>query len=139
MYIVGDQPGQLAVWELRKVWKLHAKLLAENRPIEPAANKQVTKPSALKVEQLVFVKDHQKGTFDPLYVFDHRVAGTVNDSTVILTIPDGKEKRCNIHHIKPTATLEASTSGFKQFQESNQKNPGSTPPSHVYNWCSKLV
>ena len=96
---IGDQPGQLAGQELRKTWKLHAKLLAENRSIEPATNKQVTRASNLKVGQLVFVKDHQKGTFDPSYVFDHRVAGIVNDSTVILTTPDGKEKRCSIHHI----------------------------------------
>ena len=41
---------------------------------EPADNKRVTKASNLKVGQLVFVKGHQKGTFDPSYVFDHRVA-----------------------------------------------------------------
>ena len=27
---LGDQPGSLAVQELRKMWKLHAKLLEEN-------------------------------------------------------------------------------------------------------------
>ena len=34
---VGDQPGKLAVQELRKMWKLHAKLLAENRSIKPTS------------------------------------------------------------------------------------------------------
>ena len=32
---VGGQPGQLAVQALRKMWKLHAKLLADNRSTEP--------------------------------------------------------------------------------------------------------
>ena len=32
---VGDQPGLLAGQELRKIWKLHAQLPAENRSIEP--------------------------------------------------------------------------------------------------------
>ena len=36
---IGDQPGILAVQELQKLWKLHAKLLTENR-IEPATNKK---------------------------------------------------------------------------------------------------
>ena len=103
------------------MWKINAKLLAENRSIKPAANKQATKASDLKVGQLVFVKDYQKGTFDPSNVFDHRVAGIVNDSTVILTTTDGKEKRCNIHHIKLTTALEASTSAFKQFRRASRR------------------
>ena len=41
---VGDQPGQLAVWELRKMWKLHAKVLEENRKVDPAENKKSPKP-----------------------------------------------------------------------------------------------
>ena len=78
---IGDQPGQLAVQELRKIWKLHAKLLEENRRDEPVDNHKITKASDLKLGQLVFVKDHQKGTFDLTYVFDHRVVGILNDST----------------------------------------------------------
>ena len=48
-------------------------------------NKKITKASGLKVVQLVFVKDHQKGTFDPAYIFDHRVSGMINNSTDMLT------------------------------------------------------
>ena len=36
---MGDQPGRLAVQELQKLWKVHAKLLGENRMVELAANK----------------------------------------------------------------------------------------------------
>ena len=67
---IGDQPGQLAAQELRKMWKLHAKLLKENRRTEPADNRKIAKVSNLKIGQHVFIKDHQKGTFDPSYICD---------------------------------------------------------------------
>ena len=37
---MGDQPRRLAVQELQRLWKLHAKLLAENRIAEPATDKK---------------------------------------------------------------------------------------------------
>ena len=116
---VGDQPDRLTVQELRKMWKLPAKLLAENKSTEPADHRKVTKASELQIGQIVFVKD-QKGTFDLSYIFDHRVAGILNDNMVVLTTPDEKERKCNIHHIKPVTALEASTSKFSKFQDSIQ-------------------
>ena len=97
---MGDQPRRLVVQELWKIWKLHAKLLAENRMAKPATNKKVTKASDLRIGQLVLVKNHCRGPFNPTYIYDHWVAGILNKSTVLLTTPDGKEKKCNIHHIK---------------------------------------
>ena len=93
------------------MWKLHAKLLKENRRTEPVDNRKITKAYDLKIDQLVFVKDHQKGTFNASYVFDHRVVGILHDSTVVCTIPDGKEK-CNIQQFKLMTALEASASDF---------------------------
>ena len=101
--------------ELRKLWKLHAKLLVENRVTKPIDNRKVTKASDLKIGQLVFVKDHHKGTFNPTFTFDHRISIIVNERTVTLTTPDGREKRCNIHHIKSVSALESSASSFQQF------------------------
>ena len=112
---------------------------ALHRTAEPIDNRKVTRGTNLKIGQLVFVKDHHKGTFEPSYTFDHRVAGIVNDSTVLLTTPDGKEKRCNIHHIKLVTALEASACAFQQFQDSIWKDPGSAQPSHYYNLHSKEV
>ena len=118
--------------ELRKLWKLHAKLLEENRRMGPADNRKITEASDLKIGQLVFVKDHQNGNFDPSYVFDHRVVGILNDGTVVLATSDGK-KKCNIHHIMKMIALEASTSAFSQFQDSIHKTPGNKlPTSHPY-------
>ena len=62
---MGDQPRRLAVQELQKLWKFHAKLLAENRNAEPATNKKVTRAYDLKIGQLVLVKNHHKGQFNP--------------------------------------------------------------------------
>ena len=67
------------------MWKLNAKLLEVNRRVDPEENKKITKASDLKTDQLVFVKDHCKGTFDLTYIFDHRVSGILNNSTVMLT------------------------------------------------------
>ena len=116
-----DQSGQIAVQEPRKLWKLHAKLLTENRFTKHKNNRKVTKASDLKIGQLVFVKDHCKGPFDPSYTFDHRVAAIVKESTVVLTTPDGKEKRCNIHHIKPMYMAESTEGAFQQFWDTIQK------------------
>ena len=55
---VGDQPGQVAVQELKKLWKLHAKLVTKNQVTESTDGRKVTKASDLKIGQLVFVKDH---------------------------------------------------------------------------------
>ena len=61
---MGNQLGRLAVQELQKLWKLHAKLLAENRIAVPATDKKITRASDLKIGQLVLVKSHCKGLFD---------------------------------------------------------------------------
>ena len=53
-----------------KMWKLLTKLLAENMSIKPVVNRKVTKATNLKEWLLVFIKDHQKGTFNPSYVFN---------------------------------------------------------------------
>ena len=67
------------------MWKLHAKLLMETRITEPTDTKKVTKATNLKIGQLVFVKNHCKGTFDPAYISSHNVAGIINDSVTSTT------------------------------------------------------
>ena len=81
--------------------------------------------------------DHCKGTFDPTYIFDHRVSGIVNDSTVMLITPDGKEKKRNIHHIKPVTPAAIFINAFDQFQDSIKKNPFDAAQNQ-YNLWSKL-
>ena len=90
---VGDQPVQLAVQELRKMWKLHANLHKENRRIVPVENKiKITKATDLKLGQLVFVKKITKRVhLIQLYIYDHRFSEILNDSMVMLITQDGKK------------------------------------------------
>ena len=96
------------------MWKVHAKLLKGNRT-DPVENKKITKATNWEIGQVVFVKDHQKGTFDPTYIYHHTVSGILNDSTVVLITPGGKERKCNIHHIKQMTPVDVSTNAFNQF------------------------
>ena len=91
----------------------------------------------LQIGQLVFVKDHHKGTFDPTYIFGHSVSGILNDSTVMLTTLDRKEKKCNICHIKPVIPIDVFTNAFDRFQDSIKRNPCDSV-QHEYNLRSKV-
>ena len=55
----------------------------------------------------------------------------------MLTSPDGTEKKCNIHHIKPVTPVDVFTNAFEQFQDSNKKNLWDTT-QHQYNLRSKV-
>ena len=134
---MGDWPGRLLVQELQRTWKFHTKLLAENRIIKPAIDKKVTKVSDLKIGQLVLIKNNPKGPFDPTYIYNYQVAGIPNESTVLLTTPDGKEKKCNIHHVKSVSTFDMTTIGhssqieipksaFQQFWDSIHQDPSTS-------------
>ena len=105
----------------------------ENRITEPAISKKVTKSLDLIIGQLVLIKNHWKGPFDPTYIYNHWISGIPNKSTVLLTRPDGKEKKCNIHHVKLVTSLDVTTLGhssnvehptdaFQQFQDSIQQD-----------------
>ena len=148
---MGDQPRRLVVQELQKLWKLHANLLAENRTAKPATNKKDIRASDLKIGQLVLVKNHYKGPFNPTYIYNHQVAEILNDTMVLVTAPDGKERKCNIHHVKPVSSLqiyvgsqeEVPTGAFPQFWDiikqnsSNEGSASNSNPLHLYNLWSK--
>ena len=88
---------------------------------DPIEKRKFDKASDLRIGWLVLIKNHTASTFQPKYLADHRVLKIVNDSTVIMSSPDGKEKKCNIHHIKPISTTIAFTSAFDEFQKSITK------------------
>ena len=103
------------------MWKLHAELLHDSRETtDPVEERKFNKASDLKIWQLILIKKHTASTFQPTYLADHRVVKIVNDSTVIVSSPDRKEKKCNIHHVEPIS-LTAFTSAFEEFQKSIAK------------------
>ena len=72
----------------------------------------------LHIGLLVLIKNNTGTVFDPKYIVNHRVICIINESVVILQTLDGKEKRCNIHNLKPINTSQAFTLAFRDFQES---------------------
>ena len=97
------------------------------------------KASDLKIVQLALIKNHTASTFQPKYLADCRVIKIVNDSTVIMSSPGGKEKKCNIHHVKPMSPTTAFTSAFEEFQKSITKEGQklNTPKQSHYNLRSQ--
>ena len=141
---MGDQPGWMAVQGLQMLWKLHAKLLSKNRMASPATDKKIPKASDLRIGQLVLVKNQCKGPFDPTYIYDHQVTEILNHSTALLTTLDGKEKKCNIHHVKPVSSLEVYVGSqaeipkgtFPKFWDSiiqTSSRANTNKPWHSYN------
>ena len=104
------------------MWKLHAELLHDSRQSkDPEEERKSHKASDLKIRQLVLIKNHTASTFQPKYLADHRVINIVNDSTVIVSSLDGKEKKYNIHHVKAISPTTTFTSAFEEFQKSITK------------------
>ena len=104
------------------MWKLHAELLHDSRQTkDPEEERKFNKASNLKIWQLVLIKNHTASTFQPKYLADHRLIKIVNDSTAIVSSPDGKEKKCNIHHVKAISPTTAFTSACEKFQKNITK------------------
>ena len=119
---VRTEPEQLAVDKPKCMWRLHAELLHNSRQTkDPVEERKFDKASDLKIGQLVLIKNHTASTFQPKYLADHRVIKIFNDSTVIVSYLDGKEKKCNIHHVKAISPTTGLTSAFEEFQKSITK------------------
>ena len=58
---MGNEKGLILFAELRKLWSTHAKNLQENRLLK-------TESHHFRVGQLITVKNHLKGTFNPKFV-----------------------------------------------------------------------
>ena len=116
------EPRQLAVDKLKSMWTLHTKLLWDSREAkDPEEEKKFDKASDVKTGQLVLIKNHTASTFQPKYLADHRVLKVLNDSMVVISSSDRKEKKCSIHHVKPISPTTAFTSAFEVFQKSIAK------------------
>ena len=70
---------------------------------------------------MFLIKNHIASTFQPKYLADHRVIKIVNNSKIIVSSPDGKEKKCNIHYVKAISPTTSFTSAFEEFQKSITK------------------
>ena len=112
---IGEWPGRLAVFGLRNMWKTHAKWLQELRQSEHETERKYNHTTDLKEGQLVRMKKHIVRVFQPKYLADYRVIKVITENTVIVVSPDGRERKCSIHHIKPISPTEGFTSTFEEF------------------------
>ena len=85
------------------------------RQSEPETGKKYNSTRDLKEGQLVLMKNHNVRAFHPKYLAHYRIVKVMNKNTVIVTTPDGRERKCNIHHIKLISPAETFTSTFEEF------------------------
>ena len=71
-----------------------------------------------EIEQPVMVKNHTHHTFEPKYLLDYRVLKIINESTLFLIMPNGKERRTNINDVKPCSTIELTENAWDSFLDS---------------------
>ena len=92
---MGDEKGLILFAELRKFWSTHAKSLQENRLSKTdtlECNKNF-KSYNFKVGQLMTVKNHLKGTFNPKFISDYRILDIINKHTLLIQSPNGKTRK----------------------------------------------
>ena len=75
------------------------------------------------------VKNHSYHTFEAKYLLDYRILKILNDSTLLIVTPNGKERKTNIYDVKPYCTTELVENAWDSFlgsiktkhQNSNRK------------------
>ena len=68
------------------------------------------------------VRNHAHHTFEPNYLLDNRVLQLLNDSTLLLVTPDGKERKMNINDVKPCSTLKLAENAWDSSLGSIKSN-----------------
>ena len=106
---MGNEKGLILFTELRKFWSTHAKNLQENRLLKTntlECNKNF-KSHHFKVGQLIIVKNHLKGTFDPKFISDYLVLDIINECTLLVQSPNGKTRKIHVNDAKPVSAISA--------------------------------
>ena len=134
---MGNGKGLILFSELRKLWSTHAKNLQENRLLKTdtlECNKNF-KSHHFKVGQLITVKNHLKGMFDPKFISDYRILDIISECTLLIQSPDGKTRKITINDAKPVSAISAADNTLQDFKQSMLRK-GST---HPYNLCSSSM
>ena len=115
---MGNEKGLILFAALRKLWSTHAKNLQENRLLKTImleCNKNF-KSHHFKVGQLIIVKNHLKGMFDPKFISDYRIVDTINEHTLLIQSPDGKTRKINVNDTKPGLAISAADNTLQDFK-----------------------
>ena len=60
-------------------------------------------------------------TSEPKYLMDYKVLKIINDNTLLLIAPKGKESKTNINDVKPCSTTDLVENTLDLFLGSNKK------------------
>ena len=61
------------------------------------------------------VKNHESFTFEPKYLLHYKVLKMINDSTLLLIMPNVKERKENINDVKLCSTAELVENAWDLF------------------------
>ena len=73
------------------------------------------------------VKHHARHTLEAKYLSDYRVLHQVNECTLLLLVPDDKERNTNICDVKPCTMADLIESTWDSFMLSVCNNPPKMP------------
>ena len=108
--------------EFHKLWKHHAKHIKElcqrNEHMDQQINEENPK---FQIGHPVMIMIHACHTFEPKYLLDQRKFKILNDSTLLLVTPNGKERKTNINGVKPCSTTELVENAWDSFLDSIKK------------------
>ena len=134
---MGNEKGLILFTELRKVWSTHAKYLQENSLVKTdtlECNKNF-KSHHFKVGEVITVKNHLKGTFDPKFISDYQVLDIINEHTLLIQSPNGKTRKINVNDAKPVSAISATDNVLQDFKQSMLRKGG----THHYKLCSSSM
>ena len=68
------------------------------------------------------VKNHTHCTFETKYLMDYRALTILNENTLLLVTPNGKECKTNVSDVKPCTSLEWVENAWDSFLNSIKTN-----------------
>ena len=75
-------------------------------------NKNNTK---LEIGQLVKIKNCKHYTLEQTFLVDYKVLKILNDTTLLLITPNGKERKTNINDVKPCSITQLVENSWDSF------------------------
>ena len=122
---ISDEKGLILFTELRKLWSTHTKNLQENRLLktDTLEHNKNFKSHHSKVGQLIAVKNHLKGAFNPNFISDYRVLDIINECTLLIKSSSGKTRKINVNDAKPVSAILATDSTLQDFKQFSPLQP----------------
>ena len=121
----GDDLRQLMLVKLHKLWMHHAQLQKDTRQCRDITVDYISGDAEpmFKPGPPVIVRHHTRHTFEAKYLSDYRFLYQVNECTLLLLTPDGKERKTNIGDVKPCTTAQLIESAWDSFILSVHNKP----------------